>query len=209
MKNNRILASMVIALAMLPVSGCFLQKKKPALPPPKAQAPTITVPLASQLPPDAPPAEPPVIPTEPSKPTASKPKSRHRTTAKKTPPPAMNQEAAPSKPTTSAPPVIAKNIPKTIGDAGTNDSSVQISAEVPRNAAVQQKTDTTQLLDSTETNLRKIGGRTLSDGDQATMRQIRNYITQSRLAMQDGDLERAFNLATKANLLCNELIKRL
>ena len=34
-----------------------------------------------------------------------------------------------------------------------------------------------------------------------------NFITQSRLALGDGDLERAYNLATKANLLSQELAK--
>ncbi len=38
--------------------------------------------------------------------------------------------------------------------------------------------------------------------------QIRNYMTQSRAATTDGDLLRANNLAVKAHLLTDELIKR-
>lgn len=70
----------------------------------------------------------------------------------------------------------------------------------------QQRRGTEQLLQSAESNLRKVS-RTLSDSEQAMARQVRNYITQSRLATQDGDLERAYKLAVKANLLSGELAK--
>ena len=66
--------------------------------------------------------------------------------------------------------------------------------------------NTEQLLQSAEANLRRVN-RQLSDPEQGMMRQIRNYIAQSRLATHDGDLERAYNLAIKANLLSNELAK--
>jgi hypothetical protein len=39
------------------------------------------------------------------------------------------------------------------------------------------------------------------------LRQARNYIAQSTQALQAGDIERAYNLAVKANLLTNELTK--
>jgi hypothetical protein len=39
------------------------------------------------------------------------------------------------------------------------------------------------------------------------LRQVRTYIAQSHSASQDGDLERAYNLAMKANLLSGELAK--
>jgi hypothetical protein len=39
------------------------------------------------------------------------------------------------------------------------------------------------------------------------LRQAHNYIAQSNQALQSGDIERAFNLAVKANLLTNELAK--
>jgi len=37
--------------------------------------------------------------------------------------------------------------------------------------------------------------------------QARNYITQSNEAMQQGEVERAYNLAVKASLLAEELTK--
>ncbi len=40
------------------------------------------------------------------------------------------------------------------------------------------------------------------------VQQIRTYLQQSRNAEADGDVERAYNLALKANLLSKDLIKR-
>jgi hypothetical protein len=40
------------------------------------------------------------------------------------------------------------------------------------------------------------------------MDQIKTYITQSRTANTDGDVLRASNLAQKARLLCDELLKK-
>ena len=37
--------------------------------------------------------------------------------------------------------------------------------------------------------------------------QIKNYMRQSRTADGDGDIERAYNLALKANLLSQELAR--
>lgn len=79
---------------------------------------------------------------------------------------------------------------------------MQIGAQVP--AATVQSTE--QLLQTAENNLRRVT-RQLNDGEQAMLRQVRNYITQSRTASRDGDLERAYNLAMKANLLSGELAK--
>lgn len=81
-----------------------------------------------------------------------------------------------------------------------------ISPDIPKNEVDSQKRATEQMLQNAEANLRAVN-RQLSDGEQGMVRQIRNYITQSRLATQDGDLERARNLAVKAQLLSGELIK--
>ena len=83
-----------------------------------------------------------------------------------------------------------------------NEGQVQIATQVPQGTAQ----NTEQLLQTAEGKLRKVT-RQLSDGEQAMLRQARNYITQSRSASQDGDLERAYNLAMKANLLSGELAK--
>jgi hypothetical protein len=86
------------------------------------------------------------------------------------------------------------------------NNSVQITVDVPRAAVQSQRQNTDQLLRNSEGKLGHIN-RTLSDSEQGMLRQARNYITQSNQALQGGDIERAYNLAVKANLLANELSK--
>jgi len=194
-------------------AGC--KKKKPPVPPPQSQAPTITSPTPEQQTPTPaitiPPAEPTpstTAPTEetttPGKPSPSKPRHtigrRHpanSTTAKK--PPA----SAPATPPASTPPATtaAKTTPPTPdADVG------QIAPPISPSAASQAQQSTTQLLDSTEQNLRGLT-RTLSNDEQNTVSQIRSYIVQARSALKDQDLERAHNLALKAHQLSDVLLR--
>lgn len=71
----------------------------------------------------------------------------------------------------------------------------------------QQKQTTAQLLDEAEKTLNGLN-RTLSHDDEQIVNQIRSYIGQSRNATKDGDFERAYNLATKAHLLSDALVKK-
>lgn len=187
MHLGRKLVLAVTVGAFLTAAGC---KKKPKVVPPTP--PTITLPPAEQEPPPTP---PPVL-TEPlpkvAQPVPKKPKVKAKKPRKNAPAPA---EAEPPAPKT----VIDNN-------AKPADSNVQITVEVPQGAADLRRRQTEDLLQATEANLRRIN-RSLSDGEQSMQRQVRNFITQSRLAMQDNDIERAYNLATKANLLSQELVK--
>jgi hypothetical protein len=81
-----------------------------------------------------------------------------------------------------------------ISAAGANDDS-------------RSRQNIEQLLQSTDTNLRSIS-RQLSDSERAMVEQIRTYMAQARTASTDGDLTRANNLALKAHLLSDELVKR-
>jgi hypothetical protein len=76
-----------------------------------------------------------------------------------------------------------------------------------QNEAAQQRHATEQLLQSTDDNLKGIT-RPLNDDERAMVEQIRNYMAQSRAATTDGDLLRANNLAMKAHLLTDALMKR-
>lgn len=64
---------------------------------------------------------------------------------------------------------------------------------------------TYQLLTSSEANLKQVSGRQLSANQQDTVNQIKSYIEQANAAAKGGDLQRAHNLAVKANLLSTEL----
>jgi len=104
------------------------------------------------------------------------------------------------------PPAVAETPKPEPAKPALPDTSVQITADVPRAAVQSQRQNTENLLRNSEGKLSHIN-RGLSDGEQGMLRQARNYIAQSNQALQGGDIERAYNLAVKANLLANELAK--
>ncbi len=203
MKAGKYLVLALASAVLLGGAGC--KKKKPNLPP-QTQPPTITQPQ-----PETPPVEPQPEPTppvttppttqpepEPAPPTP-KPKP-HAKKKKTTPAPTENA----SKPSAAKPSSASK--PAAEAPASKPNDNVQISAELPQNVASQRRQQTEDLLNTAELNLKRVN-RTLTDGEQSMQRQVRNFITQSRLAIQDGDFERAYTLATKAQQLSQELAK--
>lgn len=185
------------ATVLIVLAGAGCKKRKPQVPaqaaPPTINQPTVP-PVASQ-----PLPTPPTVTNEPPQPGATTPAT---STAKKTrirrrKPVAASTTAE----TTPAPKPGTRKAENTPGDA-----NVQISAEVPQPAANLRRQQTESLLQSAEWNLKRVS-RTLTGGEESMQRQVRNFITQSRLALQDGDVERAYNLATKASLLSQELVK--
>lgn len=198
---------LVLAVTLLALIGSVACKKKKPNLPPQTQPPTITEPQpenppAETQPEQIPPATtPPATETEPQPaPPAPKPKPHKR----------KKPAATSSVPETTSKPSAAK--PATTGKTVIDntkkppETNVQISAEVPQNVANERRQQTEDLLNIAEANMKKIN-RTLNDGEQSMQRQVRNFITQSRLAIQDGDFERAYNLATKAQQLSQELVK--
>jgi outer membrane biosynthesis protein TonB len=172
----------VLALTLLAgLSGC--KKKKPVLPPPQTQAPDI-----SRLPqPEQPEPLPP--------PEASAGKA---TPVKPAPKPAPKRKIV-RKP---APPRPEKKLPP-----AQTEPSGQLSAGLTPGETSSQRRSAAQLLDATDSNLRSLR-RALNNDEQSMVQQIRSYMAQSRTAQSDGDTDRAYNLALKANLLSQELVKR-
>jgi hypothetical protein len=84
------------------------------------------------------------------------------------------------------------------------DPTVDLSpAPGPQEASRAQAYN--QLLTTTDANLQKISGRQLSADQEDTVKQIKSYMEQAKGAAKDGDVQRAYNLAVKANLLSAEL----
>ncbi len=171
-------------------NGCDMFHKRkptppPAIPPSIESQPKIDLPNPQPTPP---PANPTPAPTNPT-PEAPKSKPKHSTKPKKT--------VVQPEPETTAPAPVepAKPAP----DASINAPMTNADAE-------RQKQRTSNLLGAAEGNLNNIH-RSLNVDEQNMVAQIRNYIAQSRKAMSEGDLERAYNLANKANLLSSELVK--
>ncbi len=181
--------------ALLVAVGC--KKKKPPVPQPQSQAPTITTPEPSR--PTQPETQPQAQPQPQPQPEVTPPQPAP------TPPPKPKKHIAKKKPVTPPPATASK--PKVVPEGGTENPSTQLSAGIPHDEAQHQQQTTAQLLATTDANLKSIT-RSLSSDEQAMVQQIRNYMDQSRLATKEGDLERAHNLALKAHLLSDELVKR-
>ena len=73
--------------------------------------------------------------------------------------------------------------------------------------ASSQRQSTTQLLAATDANLKQISSRPMNSSQQDSISQIRKYMEQAKAAEQAEDVERAYNLASKALLLSNDLVK--
>jgi hypothetical protein len=189
--------NLVLVMALVGVvTGVGCNRRKPPLPaqthPPTIDQPTIP-PVASQPLPTPPTVTP--TDTKPEPPAPAPAKTRVHRPRRTVPPP-------PNTATNNAPKAAAS--PAKPPETTPADSN--ISAEVSQSAANQRRQQTEGMLQVAEGNLKKVN-RTLSDAEESMQRQVRNFITQSRLAMQDGDLERAQMLANKAQLLSQELVK--
>jgi len=202
MKLRRQFAVFLMALGML--FGISCQKKKAQLPPKgQGQAPT----LAMEVPPEIPekPVPEPETPPQPAtteEPVPKKPAPKHRPKKPPQPPP-----AAPASPAGST---VAVNRPPA-SPAGEAPAApvpdIALGANVSSQQLTQQKQTTSELLESTEKDLKGLN-RGLSHDEEAMLAQIKSYVAQSRKATGDGDFERAYNLAMKAHLLADALIKK-
>jgi hypothetical protein len=201
-------------LMVLTLSGCH--KKKEATLPPQSQAPTVETPQpeTTTTQPNEPSATAPATstpsssaPAEPSAPatadTTTKPKPKPRKPKNHTKPATGTTAGAPPA---NAPNGTQSQTSKVVVPQGGEAPTGQISAAGPDDDTRSRQT-IEQLLQSTDTNLRSIS-RQLNDNERAMVEQIRTYMAQARTASTDGDLTRANNLALKAHLLSDELVKR-
>lgn len=201
--NLRQTFGIAITLALtLGVSGCKFGKKQKPNVPQQAQAPTVT----SPQPATTQPGPPPPANVEPSRPLPTPGE-----VAVNTPPPQSLPKPKQHSPRKSAPvkKTVVENTPPPAPASQQPAPQPQgpLTASVSHKDALQQKVDTQQLLSATENNLRSIN-RALSDDEQVMVAHIRSYMKQAENATGDGDLERAYNLALKARLLSDELVKK-
>jgi hypothetical protein len=95
---------------------------------------------------------------------------------------------------------------KVVRNGGSDEPSIQlVGGETAEQSVHQRSTD--QLSAATEENLKKVAGRQLSPNQQDMVSQIKQFMDQSKTALAAGDLERGHNLALKAHLLSDELVK--
>ena len=91
---------------------------------------------------------------------------------------------------------------------GGTDPGGQLQPGMSAGDAQKQRAGTQQLLQLADVNLKVVTGRALSPDQQDMVRQINMYMEQSRRASDEGDLVRARNLAVKARLLSDALVRQ-
>ncbi len=95
---------------------------------------------------------------------------------------------------------------KVVRNGGSNEPKVQLTGGTTAEQA-SNKSSTEQLTAATEENLKKASGLQLNPTKRDMVSQIKQFMEQSKAAVAAGDLERGHNLALKANLLSDELLK--
>jgi hypothetical protein len=198
MNTWRQFAAPVLVLSLFLSVAC--KKKKPQLPP-QAQAPTISVPVPDEISEAAPP--PPEPKQEVPAPEPQKPKSQPHHRKKPAQPPASSPDTTPANGNSNSTVAAAHPLPNPAEVA----PDTAIAADVSSEQVSHQKQTTAELLAATEKNLTSVN-RKLSHDEQAMVAQIKTYIAQSHKATSDNDFERAYNLATKARLLSDALVKK-
>jgi outer membrane biosynthesis protein TonB len=160
---------------------------KSEAPPPKTTPAPDATPQAPKTQPETPAKTPESKTPEPKTKTAAKKRRRAKHTATAMP------GAAPEK--------------KVVRNGGTTDPVVQLAPGMSAEQASSQRQSTTQLLATTDANLKQISTRQLGQTQQDSVSQIRKYMEQAKAAEAAGDVERAHNLASKALLLSDDLVK--
>ena len=197
--RHEFIASVLILSLLLSVA---CKKKKPQLPP-QAQIPSITIPVPDEISETTPPPPPPPKREEPAV-EPPKPESQPPYRKKPTPPPASRPDVSTPANTTGNATMAAAHPPvnPAKGAPGT-----AIDADVSSEQVSRQKQTTVQLLAAAEKNLKSLNRR-LNHDEQAMVAQIKAYIHQSKQAASQHEFERAYNLATKARLLSDALVKK-
>lgn len=200
------IAILAFGFALMVLAGCA--HKKPVLVAPQ-QIPTAAAPEATPTP-------------EPAAQPSDKEQSPQDAQAQPTPQDQTKAETAqtdkskhPKKPsprkTGDKPVEVAKNgSHKTIVKADKTDPNPPAGPIVPGPTsadAAHNQAATDQLLKNAQTNLNAIN-RQLSKEEEGKRSQVLEFITQSQNATNANDPSRAYNLALKASLLSDELVKQ-
>jgi hypothetical protein len=104
----------------------------------------------------------------------------------------------------AAPPPPKKTV---IRQGGVAEPSAQVVTDMDPAEAARKRTDSDRLLSLADENLKRLGGRTLTEQQQETVSQIDHYMTVARSALKEGDISRGHTLALKASLLAQDLEK--
>lgn len=90
---------------------------------------------------------------------------------------------------------------------GTTEPSIELAGTASDDQAARARNDVDQMVTVTENNLKNISGQIMSSSQKDQINQIHQYLTESKSAVADGDLDRARTLAWKAQMLSEDLVK--
>jgi len=93
-----------------------------------------------------------------------------------------------------------------VRQGGTSDPSA-VLAPGPKTPSSYSRQMTADLLSATDANLKEACARPLTGNQEETVNQIKVFMEQANDAIKAGDLDRGHNLATKAHLLSDDLVK--
>jgi hypothetical protein len=218
----------VSGFLLVPAIGCHHAQPQPQMPPLQAQAPPTPDPALHPVPMEVIPlvpakenaeVTPPPVTTLP--PQATKPERHHKPKQQ----PATTSGSAPAQaaaataqaPPSQVPPSTTQS-PATTTTASLPHSSNASSpigqltignlteGDISGTTQAQAQEDTEKLIQSTEKGLSGLQ-RSLNAQEQETAKQIKKFLDQAREALAAQDAGGAKTLATKANLLLNELKK--
>jgi len=150
------------------------------------------------------------IPVTPPKaaPAPTAPSSATKSPAKKSKLPLKKRRPRPkTQPKAVVPPADPPQ-KVVVQHGGTSETQPQIVPVVPQNQDSAERHKAGQLLTATDANLKSLLVRTLTPEQQATVAQARLFMGQARAALDAGDLKQGYNLASKANTLSEELVKK-
>lgn len=94
-----------------------------------------------------------------------------------------------------------------VRQGGTSEPSIQLAGGADPGQTSNRRDTANQMLDATEANLKRLAGKQLTANQQDMVSQTRQFMQQSKAAVEAGDLERARTLAWKAQVLSEELVK--
>jgi len=181
---------------LLPLTSHRIRRAPPNLPPKKTRhRKKDSVPNCSDSPATSSPADS-------GKPNAATAKGS-------TNPGSGNAQTGPSDATGSST-VAARPCPPpkvVIKNGGSDEPTVELKGGTSEPQAAQQRLSTEQLTAATEENLKKTAERQLNPSQQETVNQTKQFMDQAKSAVAAGDVERGHNLAKKAYLLSEELLK--
>jgi len=185
----------IAATAQTPAQGLGAQDQN--APAPESQQPKPDAPASEQTNPQVPatPASPDTQPQTTQPPSGNQnEKKKHRKKKKKSCPKPRTLSDGPKK--------------TVVPNGSTAEPEVKFSPGTTTDQQNRQRGKVNYLLNSTDDNLKKISTRQLNPTQQDSVNQIRSYMEQAKFALTEGDLQRGENLATKARLLSDDLLKQ-